>query len=373
MFRSSTSSSRAFLRDITVALVALAALEVFLAGNMAVFERRGGDDAVVKTVADDGPAHVHVLGSRDPLAFFATLAGRLQDRPFVFVGDSQGAGAHGGGDPYPLQFAARLREAGRNDPVVSMHKGGANAHEQAVLLLAMLDAGIEPRCVIWAHSIFSQRKNQVRGELAGAYRSVEANMARLAPDAVVVGVVEPEAPGGDPAQLVLARGVGAWDGIIARSGTVRFMRRTLWDKLQILRRSALGKLIPTSLVGGTARQFDPPGSMLRSSALVVRDVSQELVEGGACVASFVAPVDRDVQPRPFSERAEAVSYPALEAASNGAGAMFLNLLDSMAHEHFGTYEDGTPDAFHFNGAGHAELVNTLMESISTHCPETARP
>ena len=101
-------------------------------------------------------------------------------------------------------------------------------------------------------------------------------------------------------------------------------------------------------------------------------VSRILVDRGICVVNFVAPIDRDVSPRPFALRAEAVSYPALEAASQAAGAVFVNLLDAMPHAHFGTYEDGTPDAFHFDTAGHGLLVEELLQTATAGCADLTR-
>jgi hypothetical protein len=236
----------------------------------------------------------------------------------------------------------------------------------------MVEAGIRPRLVVWSHSIFSQRKNQIRSELVPTYRRVAEIMAPIAANVTLAGAAAGNGdgrPGTGGVRGVVVALTGRWDGVIANSASVSFMRRPLWDKGQILRRSELGRLVPRSLLGGTARQFDPPASILRDAAQVVGGVSRILVDGGACVVNFIAPIDRHVEPRPFTRRAEAVAYPALAEASRTAGAVFTDLLDAMPHEHFGRYEDGTPDAFHFDAGGHALLAGVLLETAREGCRE----
>ncbi len=367
--RSSTSSSRPFIRDVLVALLVLVIGEVFLARSLALFEPDGEAVPVAATERFDG---FHVVSPEDPLTFFAELGRRSGAGPVVFVGDSQGAAALGGGSPYPMQGLEALQATDTDATVISLHMGGANAYEQASLLLAMLEAGVRPRLVVWSHSIFSQRKNQIRSELVPTYHSVAETLDRLAGNVTLAGNVGAEPVETDSARRLVTNVTRRWDGVIAGTAGASFMRRSLWDKGQILRRSELGRLIPTSLLGGTARQFDPPASILRDAAGVVGGVSRILVDRGICVVNFVAPIDRDVSPRPFALRAEAVSYPALEAASQAAGAVFVNLLDAMPHAHFGTYEDGTPDAFHFDTAGHGLLVEELLQTATAGCADLTR-
>lgn len=362
-FRSSTSSSRAFVRDVAIVVLLLAAIEAYLVPTMAVFERRGDETSVA---APTLPENYRVLGRQDPLEFFGGLRADLADladAPIVFVGDSQGAGAHGGGAPYPQQVAERLLTEGRRVPVVSLHLGGANAYEQSVLLLAMLREGITPCCVVWSHSIFSQRKNEVRAELAAAYRHVEDEMATLAPNVIVPATAEHTEPDDDRVRQRVAAVASGADGLVTRLATVRFMRRSLWDKGQILRRSPLGQLIPASVMAGTARQFDPPASILEDAARLVGEVSGELENRGIRVLDFVAPINREAVPRPFTARAEAVTYPALQRAAVAGGAQFLNLLDALPPSHYGRYADGTLDAFHIDSGGHAVLADTLLHTL----------
>ncbi len=363
MFRSSTSSSRTFLRDLVVALLVLAACEFFFARSLAVYETRETRQPTVEEARPQiAVSGFHVLGRQDPVAFLSDLASTLKTDPVVFVGDSQGRSVPGGGSPYPRQYAERLREAGRDDPVVSLHLAGSNAHEHAALLLAMLDLGVEPAKVVWAHSIFSQRKNEIRMELTDVYQTVHDDMARLAPDASVLGSTPAGSSDADDSdRRLLASADNGWGGLIGRLAAVRFMRYPLWDKIQILRRSDLGSLLPKALVGGTARQFNPPGSMLRSSAAVVGRVVTHLQDRGVDVIGMISPVDRQADPRPFAAAAEAVSYPALREVHESSGARCLDLLDAIPHEDYSLYQDGSRDAFHFTEAGHEIVVQAVFE------------
>jgi hypothetical protein len=358
-----------------VALLVLAAFELYLERSLAKVAPPPAEAPAAGVPESSSTPGFHVLSREDPVAWFRGLVRELRSRPVVFVGDSQGRAALAGGAPYPEQVARRLQLEDPSSEVITLHMGGANTYEQATLMLAMLDAGIRPRLVVWSHSIFSLRKNQIRRELAGTYATVAVTMDTLAASVTVAGGGEavdavPVEP--DPARVAVASLGARWGAVLERSASVSFMRRTLWDKGQILRRSPLGSLIPTSLLGGTARQFDPPASILRDATRVVGELSSILVAQEACVIDFVAPVNRSARPRPFSERAEAVSYPALGEASRRAGAVFADLLDAMPPDHFGTYEDGTPDAFHFDAAGHALLADRLMNLVAERCEADGR-
>lgn len=358
------------LRDLAVLLALLGAMEAFLGATLRPFER-GVGAAATPTARPDWPANYHYLGASDPVAFCAGLRPLAGRDMLVFVGDSQGAGARGpGAEPYPLVAARTL--AGRGVEVVSFHVGGANACEQTVLLMTLRAAGLQPRAVVWSHSIFSQRKNEIRTEFVPAWRGLGEQARRLAPDVILVGAAAAgttAAAAEPPLRRQAARLATAWEQAISHSATVRFSRRPLPEKAEILCRSPLARLLPPRLRWSTARQFDPPASLLLASARTIEAASRELTAGGAHVVHFIAPINQASRPRPFSQRAEAVSYPALQAAAAAAGAGFLTLLDAMPPARFGAYEDGTPDAFHLDGSAHRELAARLLEAL----PEFAAP
>ncbi len=341
----------------------LSALEWYLGVSLRVFEKRGAEELAPQPSGVETTANYHYLGRRDPVEFCRDLRSRVEEGAIVFVGDSQGAAARDHGPGYPLLVARRLADGGHSTPVISLHAGGANAYEQGMLLLTLLDAGIEPRIVVWSHSIFSQRKNEIRNEYAKAWHGLGGKAARIAPDVIVPALPESMDPEVDRLRRVVASVSGAWEGLITRAATVRFMRRPLWDKGEIVRRSPLCRLLPAGVQPGTARQFDPPASILREAARFVGEVSVMLGARGAVVMHFVAPINRAVSPRPFSARAEDASYPALERAAQASGSRFLNLLDAMPPERFGRYEDGSPDAFHLDESAHAKLADLILSQL----------
>jgi len=347
-----------------VALLILGAAEWYAGVSLKIFERRNVQVATDPASVTTESPNFSYLGRGEPVSFWESVRARAVGMPVVFVGDSQGAGARDHGPGYPEIVAARLAGGDTAGTVVSLHVGGANAYEQGVMLLTMLRAGVTPRAVVWSHSIFSQRKNEIRAEYATAYELVAGDLDRMAASVVAPPSPVSTAEVGDPARRLAMSATSKWSSLLSRSALVRFMRRPLWDKVEILRRSPAGSILPAKLRPGTARQFDPPASILRESARFVEEVTLMLRERGVRVVHFVAPINRAASPRPFSQRAESACYPALQAAAQAGDATFIDLLDVMPPERFGAYQDGTPDAFHLDGVAHAELADRFMAELA---------
>lgn len=348
---------RRLLRDVLVAAVLLAGLEAYLSASLAVFDHQLAQSEAAGPMRATAE-NVRVMGRRDARAFLDGLR-ELSGRPVVvFVGDSQGLETHDGkGLPYPEEMARGWPRSKDGPVAVSLHLAGSNGYEQGLLLTALIESGVTPQVVIWAHNVASQRKNEIRAELAALYSDLAPRLAQWRPDVVVVGeagAAATAAPGGLTA--LLAR---RWESLVGSSAIVRFARRPLYDKYQILRRSPLARLIPPAWLPGTAMQVDPPPALLRASAAFVGQVSTALTTRGARVIHVLAPIHRDVMPRPFTVRAEEVLYPALRKAAGQGKAEFLDLLDYLPADHFGTYSDGSPDAYHVDGAGHAAIAARL--------------
>jgi len=369
-FPSSISSSSRFVRDVAVALLLVGVAELYLNSALGAFERQHEPAAGVVVAEAASGENFAYLGRSEPLQFGESWCSRAGAGTIVFVGDSQGAGARDHGPGYPEIVAERIRQAGSRELVVSLHVGGANAYEQGLLLMTLLRAGIEPKFVVWSHSIFSQRKNEIRAEYAAAYESVKSDFAAMS--ASVIPPPEPVTPGTEPGigKRAAMAATSSWDRIISQSAIVRFMRRSLWDKGEILRRSPAGRLLPKRMRPGAARQFDPPASILRESARFVGEVTKVLQKHGVHVVHIVAPINRAATPRPFTIRSEQACYPALKAVADSTGARFMDLLDAMPPQRYGTYEDGSLDAFHLDGAAHGELAERIMsELFSVATPE----
>jgi len=360
IFHSSTSNSKAFVRDFAVMFFLIVAIEIYLIRTMGVFEKEPDSEG---TVFISQSANYYVLGQQNPVNFFRELNVELSVSPIVFIGDSQGAGAHGGGPPYPKQISEQLQASGNSVPVVSLHKGGANAYEQSVLLLTMMKEGITPYCIIWSNSIFSMRKNEIRSEFAEAYYYVENEMEALTANVIVQPIAEESETQSDPARKVFVSLSTNVDQIFSHSATVRFMQRSLWDKAQILRRSPIGQLIPSDVLAGTSRQYDPPKSILEDASSLIGDVAGDLESRGIRVVVFLSPINRGVSIRPFTARAELAAYPFLQQAVTMKEVVFLNLVDALQPDNYGSFSDGTPDAFHIDVGGHAILADTLLSTI----------
>lgn len=360
---SSTSSSSGLLRQALIAAALIAAAEVYLHFTMAPLE--AANRALAAGVARVDPAipNHHALGLEPPERFFERMRAALADRPIVFVGDSQGAGARGSGLTFSQAAALRLAAEGASTPVLNLHLGGANTFEQGMLLLAMTQAGIRPRAVFWSHSIFSLRKNEIRAEFASAWRSVRWDAIGGAPEVILPQL--PAAEAGRPGPVArFKRGVAAgWGRLLDRSATIRFSRRSLYDKWTLLLRSPLARLMPGAAKPATARTEDPPTSVLLEAAAFAGRVTGVLEREGVRTIDYLSPINGQATPRPFSARAEAVAYPALFRAVAANGSTLVNYVNLLPADDFGRFADGTADAFHIDVTGHQVLADSLLARL----------
>lgn len=361
MCHSYTFNFKRFINSIVFLAIILIVVEIYLYFSLKPFEKTPEPSVTAESLSQ---SNFYRLSNRNPIDFIKELANTLDADPIVFVGDSQGAVVYGGGTSYPEQIAILLESTGDSIPVISLHGGGSNAFEQSVLLLYLLEAGINPKVVFWSNSIFSLRKNEIRFEYAAAYYEVQDEMDRLTSN-VVVPALETEEESADPFTSFVTTLSASAEEFYRRSAIYRFMQRSLWDKAEILRRSPIGQLLPQSIVGRTARQYDPPTSILEETTQLVGDVSGILQSRGIQVVVFLSPINQSVSPRPFSTGSEAFTYPSLEAHVLDSGVLFLNLLNELPPESFGVYSDGSPDAFHISETGH-NLVCDMISSIIMH-------
>jgi hypothetical protein len=88
------------------------------------------------------------------------------------------------------------------------------------------------------------------------------------------------------------------------------------------------------------------------------------------VVAFLGPIRLTADPRPFTLNAEATAYPALERAVRGGGGEFVSWLHALPDSCYGTYEDGSDDAFHVRSAGHAELARRCLGLLAPDLPPT---
>jgi len=356
--RSSTSSSRSFLLDLAVALLVLLFVEWQLQRSLAPLE--ASNAALAESAAPAGaPAGFVALGSQDPAAFLARLRAAARPPDVVFIGDSQGMVVKDGGVPYP-QLVARTLASRGDASVVSLHLGGADTFEQGTLALGLLAAGVVPRAVLWSHSVFSLRMNEIRAELVPLYGSLPAAVTGR-PAVILVGGPPASAGAHAPFPRRQVQGLEQrLEDAASASATVRFSRRTLPDKVALLWGTPLGRLVPAGLRPRAGEQRDPSASVLASSAAFAGRVTGVLRARGVRVVHFLSPIDPGAEPRPFSARAEAAAYPALERAVRASGGELEKWLDLVPHAGFGRYADGSDDAFHVRAAGHDTLAQRIV-------------
>jgi len=362
--RSSIFSSESFLRDLGIALLALLLVEWLLHQAMAPLAAQNAALSAPPAVPSAELAGFHPLGARDPAAFFREVRDQLKPVTIVFIGDSQGMVVKDGiGLPYPQLVARSLAKETDGASVVSLHLGGANTFEQGTLLLGMLEAGVVPRTVFWSHSVFSLRKNEIRAELVPLYKSLrDEDTGR--PAVILIGGA-PEAAGATLplSQRLLQTATRRLDDWFSASAAMRFSRRELWEKVTILWASPMGHLVPAALRPRTGAQRDPSASILEGSACFAGQVNGVLRGRGVRMIHFLAPIHRAANPRPFSARAEALAYPALERAVRERGGEFVSWIDLLPGVCFGKFEDGSIDAFHIRAAGQETLACRIVKTL----------
>lgn len=371
--RSSTSSSEALAlaRDLVVALLVLLLVEWVVhppMARLAAQNRQLGRPAAART---EEPGDFHAIPAGDPEAFFARVRGLLRPVTIVFIGDSQGMVTQDRrGPPYP-RLVARALAAADSVSVLSLHLGGANTFEQGTLLLGLLRAGIVPRVVLWSNSVYSLRKNDVRSDLVPLWKALPPEQTGGA-NVILVGDETGPAPGTLPLpQRLLDAAARRLDGWASASATVRFSRRELWEKARILWSSRAAALVPRALRPRTAEQRDPSDSNLAGSARFAGQVTGVLARRGVRVVAFLGPIRLTADPRPFTPRAEGMAYPALERGVRDGGGEFVSWLELLPDSSYGSYEDGSDDAFHIRSSGHAVLARRVLGRLAPDLPAAA--
>ena len=364
--RSSTSSSESFLLDLAIAALVLLAFEWVVHGPMTRIESLNAALNARPVAQPAGGAGFHqVSGTRDPAAFLAGLRDRLKPPTIVLVGDSQGLVVKDTTGPaYPVLVAQVLARRPGGASVLSLHMGGATTFEQGSLLLGLLQAGVVPDVVFWAHSIFSLRKNEIRTELVPLYRSLPPGETGR-PAVVLHGDVPGPAADRLPLpQRVLGAVTRRVDDALSTSAAMRFSRQDLWQKGVILWDSPLAQLVPARLRPKSADHPDPSAANLEVSARFAGQVTGVLCRRGVRVVAFLSPIDLAATPRPFSRRAELNAYPQLERAIRGHGGEFVSWIDLLPPAEYGLYADGSDDAFHIRAAGHDTLARRIVELLA---------
>ncbi len=369
--RSSTSSSEALAlaRDLVVALLVLLLVEWVVRPPMDRLAAQNQDLGRAPVAGAAEPDGFYQVRFGDPAGFLAQVRERLKPVTIVFVGDSQGMVTQDRrGPPYPRLVAAELARRAPDTSVLSLHLGGANTFEQGTLLLGMLQAGIMPRVVFWSNSVYSLRKNNIRAELVPLYESLPPEQTGGANVILVGDDARPPVDSLPLPQRLLERAARWLDDRSAASAAVRFSRRELWEKARILWSSRAAVLVPRALRPRTAEQRDPSTSNLEGSARFAGQVTDVLARRGVRVVVFLGPINLAADPRPFTPHAEAIAYPALERAVHAAGGEFVSWVGLLPDSCYGTYEDGSDDAFHIRSVGHERLARELLDRLEPGLP-----
>jgi hypothetical protein len=218
--------------------------------------------------------------------------------------------------------------------------------------------------VFWAHSVFSLRKNEIRAELVPLWKSLPAAATDRLSVILVGGDPEPAGAAAPFSRRLLQAASLRLEEWASASASVRFSRRELSEKAAILWASPLGRLVPAALRPRPGQQRDPSASVLESSAAFAGQVTAELRGRGVRVVHYLSPIDQGADPRPFSARAEATAYPALERAVRESGGEFASWVDLLPGAYFGKYEDGSDDALHIKAAGHDTLARLFLDLLA---------
>jgi hypothetical protein len=319
---------------------------------------------------------VYDRAARDLRLTLAALPRPAQPRVAVF-GSSQIAvvkrGPQDSLESMPHRLADALAAAGRPTEVVDLSDGGQQLVESMAVDYATRDV-THASAVVVGVSLFAMTGLDVRATL---FEHVDGH-------AVVEAIRRALPPGADPdtvaALLAWSRSlpppaptrkrtiqertdlaIGGWlDRHVAAYAYRQAMYRELIDapvRLAIARgaRARHGQTLSSSYAIGPA--YAP-------SLLALELLQRSATDRGVPFLVVLLPFDHARPPIPFDPATQARVAADVGAIALRGGQPVLDLGDLLGSEHFGAYEDGSPDNLHFDAAGHELVARRIAERIA---------
>jgi hypothetical protein len=314
--------------------------------------------------------------ARDLPSTLAVLPAPATPRVAVF-GSSQIAvvkrGPQDSLESMPHRLADALAAAGRPAEVVDFSDGGQQVVESLCVDYATRDVS-RASAVVVGVSLFAMTSVEVRATLfehAEGRAVADAIRAALPADADPAAAASvlawtTELPAPPPArpltiqeQLDLA--IGGWlDRHVAAYANRQRMYRELFDAPVRLWIAAWQR----KAAGATLSSRYSIGPAYAPSLLALELLRRSAAERGVPFLVVVLPFDHARPPIPFDAETQARVVADVGAIAARAGEPVLDLGDLLGSEHFGTYEDGSPDNLHYDAAGHALVAERIAERLA---------
>lgn len=273
----------------------------------------------------------------------------------------------------PHRLADALEQRGSAVEVADFSDDGQQLVESLLVHLATVDVS-QPSAIVVGVSLFAMTRINVRAEILEEVdgRALESAVRRAFPaDADPAArrallAWSADLPVRDPAldETVQSRIDAVIGRFLERHVAAYANRRAMYRELierpgqlaiQRRNRARAGETISSSYAIGPA--YAP-------SLLALETIRRSAEERGVPFLVVSLPFDHARPPIPFDAATQARVVADLSAIAMRAGQPLLELGDLLASDHFGDYEDGSPDNLHFDAAGHEAVARRIAERVA---------
>ncbi len=268
-----------------------------------------------------------------PAEFVAALPAKRGPR-LLLLGSSQVQKARGGGAPLAVRLGAQLPGV----EIVDFSAGGQQIVESVALLEASARS-IQPDAVVVGVSLFAATRVRPRDSIVQAFRK--------------------QAPAVENLQVRFDREISTW---LSDRNDALARRREIYQALvETPLKRDLKRFIERARPGSTAQTFTA-GPAYPAAAAALREAVRFCAARQIPLVLVDLPFDESRAPRPYLE-GEREQFTSLLQALGEEGAFTLDTSRLLAREHFGNYEDGSPDSLHFDSAGHDRVAAAIAALI----------
>jgi hypothetical protein len=273
----------------------------------------------------------------------------------------------------PHRLADALAADGRTAEVVDFSDGGQQLVESMAVDYATRDAA-QASAVVVGVSLFGMTRVDVRATLfehVDGHAVLDAIRRALPPDtdsetvAALLAWSQSLPPPAPARPLTIQErsdlAIGGWlDRHVAAYANRQAMYRALIDTPIRLatERSARAR------TGATISSSYAIGRAYAPSLLALELLRRSAAARGAPFLVVLLPFDHARAPIPFDPATQARVAADVGAIAARGGQPVLDLGDLLGSEHFGTYEDGSPDNLHYDAAGHELVARRIAERIA---------
>lgn len=308
-------------------------------------------------------------GNEDLPASLARIPPSPSGRILV-LGSSQIRTVKGSESPevsLPARLAARENLGGRL--VIDLSTGGQQVIESSLLMLTAARS-LEVDAVVLGLGIFSTQRITVREKLRRSLHQAPGLRSRLpAPGELPASLREalgeaPASSGGASVEKTVQDRIE--ERLADWVGGLRFVsrRQEMYEALVHLPLERdLAAWVKARVLGRrTSRTYHLPSHLDRTLE-TLEHACRVLREEKIPVLLALLPHNRNQDPVPYPPEEQERFREALGSFARESGIRLLDLGDQLNSAHFGSYQDGSPDGFHFTAEGHALLAAELAPAL----------